>query len=145
MWAKALKNETNYQLIKSDQGVLDGVFLYSGKELGFITDLEGLADKHKIDQTISFLTDKMVEQDGMKIIPLSLHVNGGFNDFISYLNDLEALNYYVSFESLEIRKETNIGRTSTPGRQVEGDTKEGEIIEADTNLNVTLSGFTYWQ
>ncbi|MFH1890818.1 MAG: hypothetical protein ABIJ91_04630 [Candidatus Kuenenbacteria bacterium] len=137
------KMKANYELIKSNQHILDDVFLYSGQELGFITDLEGLAKKHKMEQTISFLTDKMTERDGMNIIPLNLSLNGNFNDFMNYLNDLDALDYYINLELIEMSKEMDVKKISSPKRMIEDDLDES-AEKTSTKLNISLSGLTYW-
>ncbi|MEA3398743.1 MAG: type 4a pilus biogenesis protein PilO [Patescibacteria group bacterium] len=107
---------------------IDQIFINSSRELEFITTLEGLANKNKIQQKI-ILTTKNPEKNILyKKIPLRLSVQGTFVDIMNYLTDIESLKYYLAIKSLMLS-----------GNKQNTRTNPGSIV----NLEITAE--TFWK
>lgn len=77
-----------------------------GSELAIITQLEKLADKHTINQTlnVSFSSNAYT---------FSFLNHGSFSDQIAYLKALEQLPYYVEIKQISWNKQNNSGEKIT--------------------------------
>lgn len=78
-----------------------------GDELIIITELENLALKHNIDQTlnVSFISNAAkIKKPGTEYYELSFLNNAFFENHINYLNDLENLPYYVIIKNIRLEK-----------------------------------------
>lgn len=78
-----------------------------GDELSIITQLENLALKHNIDQTmnVSFVgTEAKIKKPGTEYYELSFLNNAFFENHINYLDDLENLPYYVIIKGIKLEK-----------------------------------------
>lgn len=75
-------------------------FLFkAGDELKLITYLENLALKHNLAQSIS---SSNLDKISNNLISVFLNLNGGYNDALKYLNELEASDYFINIEQLRI-------------------------------------------
>lgn len=101
------------------------IFINRDRDLEFITTLEGLADKHKLNQTISLDTRLYDSKKTYSIIPISLSVTGKFENIIQYLSSLESSSYYIKTTSFAMSK--------------------AESIDNETIINLNLSANTYWK
>ena len=132
-------------LFRSD--TLNGVFLITGEELGFITDLENVASKNNMKQIIDFDNSKYEITQDIKIIPLQLRLNGSLENLISYINSLEKLDYYIEINQIDINTSINKSKRKSSGLTM-GNKKEGEGEiegEEDVELSIKLDGLTYWK
>ncbi len=104
-------------------------YIYEGEELNFIQALEEAARMSGITQTISLNTESATEITLWdKMIPIKIKVSGPFPSVMSWLNEIEHLDYYVIFNSF------NINSTQTAGG----------IMGATGNVNALFSGNVYW-
>ena len=96
----------NFEFISLNTEKLDKVFIYYDEDLQFIQSLEKVAFDNNVKQKIS-LDTKSEEERGDKEcdnVKLELTVNGSFFNIMNYLIDLEAINYYVNVDFLNITK-----------------------------------------
>ncbi len=78
-----------------------------GDELKIITELENLALKYNIDQTLNVSysgSNSKIKKPSTEYYELSFLNNAFFEDHINYLNDLEKLPYYVIIKSVKLEK-----------------------------------------
>lgn len=90
--------------IEPQMAKLDRIFIDKNRQLEFITTLEGIAAANGIIQKINLpplSNSKDVKNDAGKGL-LSLDSNGSFSNIISYLSDIESLNYYINIKSFSM-------------------------------------------
>lgn len=97
-----------------------GAFIEVGSELAVITELESLAAKHKLTQTLkATFTDVKPSPSGRPSTALpyysfSFMTNGTFTDQMNYVRDLEQLPYYLIIDGFDWQKgNTKSGETTT--------------------------------
>ena len=99
-------------------------FLFkSGDELKLITYLENLALKHNLAQSIA---GSNLDKISNNVINISLNLNGGYNDILKYLNELETSDYFMNMEQLQI----------SPVFPRGGDTPSGASLDLNLSLYV---------
>lgn len=74
-------------------------FFRPGDELALITALENIATKNKVIQKIE---NSNLDQKSAGLVRVSLSVNGQYGKTLSYLSDLEKLNYFINIERLQL-------------------------------------------
>lgn len=104
---KKVKEELNRVAPQTE--LLQNLFIFKGQELIFITALEELALKNKIEQEINLdiSQQKEIEKD-YKAIPLRLVLRGSFLEIFKYLLELERLDYYLNINSLHLESISKI-------------------------------------
>ena len=93
--------------IKTEVEKFDQATIKPGDELKIITELENLALKHSVDQTlnVSFSgSSSKIKKPGTEYYELSFLNNAFFENHINYLNDLEKLPYYVIVKNIRLEK-----------------------------------------
>ncbi len=102
--------------------------IMQGEELQFIQALERAANVSGVAQQISLETVNEVELTlWEKEIPLKLHIQGAFPNVMSWLNEVEHLEYYILFDSISISAQRLGGAASPQG-----------------NVNASFVGRTFW-
>jgi len=94
----------NINAIMENSELIEGVFLTSGQELEFITELENLGKKYGIEPEFLLREGEISDSEGIKTIPLSLTVKGNYNDILEYLRALEVKNEYIIIKNLRITR-----------------------------------------
>ncbi len=112
----------NLKKIEPELVNLDQIFINQNRELEFITTLEEIAARNNINQKINLGAINPAGSESFKKTTIQLFTSGSFNDQINYLLNLEALNYYVNINSLEL----------SPGGQLGG-------------INMMIGAETFWQ
>lgn len=99
--------------IEQDVAIYSQAVIKPGLELEFITRLEKLAEKHKIDQQLSaVLADdaknapKLRKQKGRPYYQFSFLNRGSFVDHMAYLRELEQSPFYLIIDRIVFEKET---------------------------------------
>ncbi len=119
-----------YEEVKPVVGKLNNIYLKPNDELAFITKLEDAAQATNVKQNLTLgLQDPKKPANQL---PVQLQINGNLTDFISYLQALEALDYYINIDNLRLSKTGS----STPRGT---DNKMNGLLEA------VLLGLTYYQ
>ena len=96
-------------------------FLFKlGNELKLITFLEDLSAKYNITQTITNSTLDQISTS--RAVNISMNLSGGYKDTLKYIADLEASDYFINIEQMQL--------TPTFGRN-------GEYAPT-TNLSITI-------
>ena len=116
----------NYNALRPQiPALLDAIYLTSGNEIEFITSMETLADKHNVQQTITFndQTGEAVTQNKKKI-PIEIFLNGNYANILMYLKNLEKLNFYLIIESVSLVPRIN---------------------DTSGSVKMLLKGYTFWQ
>jgi Tfp pilus assembly protein PilO len=112
---------------KTDQ--LNNVFIDKKENFQFITNLENLAERNKVSQKIN-LSKFANETDVYETVPVKISAQGAVGNILSYIRDLENLDYYMNIFNLEL---TALGNsTAGPGEQ---------FVK---NANLLISADTYW-
>jgi len=108
--------------------VLDQVFIGQDAGLGFVTALEGVAEKNGVNQKINLLSQSPVDNGFYKMVPLQLSSGGSANQQMNHLVSLETLNYYVNIKSLELSS----GSAAIPVGSPESGSRVNLFVVADT-------------
>jgi Tfp pilus assembly protein PilO len=143
-----VKNKNNLSVVESELGLLEATSLKIGEELNFITDLEKTAARNNIEQKITFNNLEVVEDiDGAKAIPISLYLTGGTREIMSYINDLEKLDYYVNITriSLSANGASSEGKHAGEQTYLDQEENENQTEQPATTLSANLYGLTYWK
>ncbi len=82
---------------------LNRILIGKDKVLEFITELEEVASSQGVEQKINLAAPKNTAKDGYKKTPLQIITNGNFIKQLNYLINLEAMNYYININSLELK------------------------------------------
>ncbi|PIX92638.1 hypothetical protein COZ26_00745 [Candidatus Kuenenbacteria bacterium CG_4_10_14_3_um_filter_39_14] len=135
------ENQKNVQAIKNEIGILQKIWLKNGDELEFITDLENTAEKNNLQQTITFDNTKAIEKNGNKVIPLELQLSGSLENILMHLAQIEAFDYYINFQNIELTKQSGEISKKFPGQAQSGEENE----QTPSALSMRLSGLTYWK
>ncbi len=105
--------------IKSQTEIFKQATVKVGNEIQIITELENLATKHNIDQTLNIsLGGVSTKKAGTTNHPplsqyyeLSFLNNGTFADQVNYLQDLEKLSYYLIIKNVKFENRQNKSNT----------------------------------
>ncbi|MFH1046987.1 MAG: hypothetical protein V1738_01690 [Patescibacteria group bacterium] len=104
--------QTKFDKVKSTS-------IIEGQELNFIKALEHAATISGVEQQINLETVNEVELTlWEREIPLKLRVQGPFPSVMSWLNEIEHLNYYVLFDTISISAQ-RIGGIADPQGKVD--------------------------
>jgi len=139
------ENKRNLKKIMTQLDTLDNVWLKNGDELKFITDLEKIAAKNNLSQTIDFNNKQLKEQVKIKMIPVKITVNGNLIDIMHYINELENLNYYINFSQIDFTRQTKEIKDFANQIESAGQAGQKEKLDKKITLNVKLNGLTYWK
>ncbi len=137
-----IENKKNLKQLGTEINNLDKVWLQTGNELSFITDLENIAKKYNLKQTIIFDNTKMTTLTGstnINKIPIELKISGELNNIMQYINQLEMLDYYISINTIDIHNQKNINKKFPS--QINND----EITPEKNIISMDISGITYWK
>ncbi len=134
---KKVREELNR--ITPQAEVLQSLFIPKGQELVFITTLEELALKNKIEQEINLdlLQQKEIEK-GYKVIPLRLVLKGNFLKILKYLLELERLDYYLNIDSLHLE---SISKTPYRDRLL----SDLYSSSKESQIQAIISLLSYWR
>jgi len=123
----------NYQTVKSQIYLLDDFFINEEESINFVDSLENIADNNNVLQNASLLTENKEIKNFYSIIPIQISVSGSLEDLLSYLKDLENLDYYINIKKLEIMENSmkNISNKNIL-----------ESISSGKNLVITAD--TFW-
>lgn len=102
------KTIKDFEKIKPQEEKLSSIFVKTGQELELITLLEDIANKNQVDLKINLKTTQ--KQQKIPSLTLEIKIEGNYLNTLSYLNDLERLNYYFNVENLQI---STYGQEST--------------------------------
>ncbi len=131
---QSLKRSTEeYRKIKNEINELENIFITKKEELDLITQLETLANETNVEQELNIKENKK-EQDEEKMF-IALNIRGQYTDIIRYLEKVEALDLYISFD--KIRFSNNAQGISRLKNQVSSPTSP--------MVSVILDGYVnYW-
>lgn len=103
--------------IEEDVVVYSQALIKPGLELEFITRLEKLAEKHKIDQELSAILvedgkniPKLRKQKGRAYYQFSFLNRGAFVDHMAYLRELEQSPFYLIIDRIVFEKEITVDK-----------------------------------
>lgn len=88
--------------LKSQFPDLNKLFYQEGDELSLITKLEEFAASNDLEQMISLNPKIEMLADNLKVIAISLKVDGSFINFLNYLQQLKTLNHQLTIENFDI-------------------------------------------
>jgi len=111
---------------------LNQVFINQNRELEFITTLEEVADYSNIMQKINLSDFQGIDNQKYKKMPFQLFAQGSFINQMNYLTYLEALNYYININFLEL----------SPGSAQLASSGE---TSAQGSINMLIIADTYWR
>lgn len=130
---KSGQSNSETELTKTYE-LLDKYLLKKTEILNFIAELEELGQTHHL--TIAINLNEFVESTAPVLEqPISLELTGTYADAISFLQALDAQDYYLNFSAITVGQAS----ASVTGREPEkGTTSQGSI-------RVSLTGTSYWQ
>ena len=104
---------SNYKEIEPSRPRLESIFVATGEELKFITDLEKVAQKHNIAEPdfskIPTKDDPNSKNDVLKKLPLEINLYQDYTEILGFINDLDLLNYYFNASSIMIESSKSKG------------------------------------
>ena len=110
---------------------LDQIFININRELDFITLLESVAVNNGIEQRLNMSVDHAKENNNIyQTQDLIIDANGKFKNIIQYISDLEALNYYITINSININGINKFNNNSET---------------QDNFVKLTINALTYWK
>ncbi|MBI5023169.1 MAG: hypothetical protein HZC05_03365 [Candidatus Magasanikbacteria bacterium] len=86
---------------------LRSLFIKNGEEIGFISYLEGLADKFSIKQKINIARADKTKNRDIDKIDLQIDTQGEFVDLLSYLTALEHSDYLISISEVNLNRDAS--------------------------------------
>ncbi|MCK4554354.1 type 4a pilus biogenesis protein PilO [Candidatus Parcubacteria bacterium] len=123
----------NLKKIEPQLVILDQIFIKQNYELEFITKLEEIADQNNVSQTINLDTAKINKDKSYQTLPLRLSMRGNYKNIMNYLISMEALNYYINIDSMDLSS-ASAKLSATP-----------EVQTTFSNISLTISANTYWK
>lgn len=140
------QNKNNLAIVEGQLAALESAYLKIGGELDFITDLEKIADKNGIEQKIDFNNNEAKEANGARAIPIGLQISGNLKAIMSYINDLEKLDYYINIETVWLSAGNNdFAGVRASAKNYEQPNDGEEPVAAATTVSAKLNGLTYWK
>lgn len=116
------------------------IFINQNRELEFITQLESIANKNNVKQSLNLAPFDPSSNENKNFyakIPISIEASGAFEDIINYIAEIEYLKYYININKIDINssyaKNTQKINLGIPDTQI---TK---------NLTISISATTYWK
>lgn len=91
----------NFNKIKEELPSLESTVLSAGNELELVTSLEDIAFKNDISQKIN-LSPREGKKDFGDKININLNIDGTYQDFLRYLNDIEGMNTMLIMDNVNI-------------------------------------------
>jgi hypothetical protein len=108
--------------------LLKKTFIQEGQELEFIQALEKAAAVSGVSQNINLETVNQKELTlWEKEIPLRITISGPFPGVMSWLNEIEHLDYYVLFDQMTISTDRNT-----------------RTVQEQKNVGANFQGRVYW-
>ncbi len=98
------KSLAQYNNLIDKLPTFENTFYSAGQELTLITELEGLASKHNLNQIIDLSSEKKELSENVLSMGLKLDLSGDFSDIVNYINDLESMKFKISINSLNLQK-----------------------------------------
>lgn len=123
------KLSENLKKIEPQLEKLNLVFISKNRELEFITTLEDIASREKIEQKINLASGQSGGDGAYQKMPLQLFTQGTFKNQMNYLLALETLNYYINIKNLELS-----AAPLPPG-----------AAKQDVNISMMITADTYWK
>lgn len=109
----------HYDELNEQLPTYDEILLTEGQELGLIEELESIAEKYNLTQTLTLDLQKDQFKPNIKRIPFNFHLNGDYNNILRYLSEISNMNYNLTIQNISFKQS--------------GDT-----------LSVDILGHTYW-
>ncbi len=122
----------NLETIEPQISIIDQIYITDDNVLKFITTLEKNASANGVTQKINLNPAKTKEIDGYMKNPLQINTSGSFKNQLNYLLSLEAINYYVNINTLEL----NLGSRRAIS-------EDGQI--SDGRINMQIFADTFWK
>lgn len=117
------------------------IFINQNRELEFITQLENIANKNNIKQTLNltpFNPSINEDKNFYTKIPISIEANGTFNGLINYISEIEYLKYYININKIDIN--SSFSAKNTPKI-----TLDSLGANSNKNFTITINATTYWK
>ncbi|MBT3690398.1 type 4a pilus biogenesis protein PilO [bacterium] len=98
---------------------LEEILLSEGQELELIEQLETIAEKYNLEQTLTLDLQKDEFRPNIIRIPFNFKIDGDFDDLLKYLSEISSINYNLTIQNINIRQN-------------------------NTSLSADILGYTYW-
>lgn len=123
----------NYETAKESEDLLDTIFIKKEDDIDFITSIEDIGSKNNINININFLFESKEVKSFFEIVPLQISAQGSELNLISFLKDLESLNYYINVQKIDLSKKPikNLSNRNTSN-------------EIEDSVNLFISSDTFW-
>ncbi len=133
------KAREDLKQVSSKIEILDKSFVIKNEELKFITTLEELAAKNKLEQNIALnFSQQRNLKPGFNAVPFQLTLRGNFLNILKYLAETEKMDYYFNIESLSLENLVS-QKNRTPSENFSLSTNE------KTSVQALISAESYWK
>jgi Tfp pilus assembly protein PilO len=109
------KSITNIEDVAREARVFERAVIRLGEELRVITELEALAETHRIAQSLDIAFIDLDTKAGLSYFTFSFVNRGEFSDMVKHLRALEQLPYYVFIDTLSWERERSTSRGTADG------------------------------
>ncbi len=119
----------NIEKVEKRMPALEKIYIEQEEALEFVTSLENIAEKNFVEQKIELIpakNDNTVRGEYQES-PLQISATGRYLNVLSYLSDLESMEYYVKVNNTDI--------TNMPVR------KES----SERSVNIKIQASIYWK
>ena len=138
--------------LRDELDELDNGFITKGREVEFITFLEGLGELYNLKQMIQLNEPEVNSQtDFFRSALLTLKIEGDFLDLLGYLTELERSPYYVNVSSITIVKDGSSAVFANGARSLSRVVPEKENNDENVALvfgealSMSITGEVFWQ
>lgn len=130
--------------VKEKMKAVENVFIKQKNHLAFITALEDLGKKYKIDQRPSVDYEKAEKKKLYKEIPVRIRTEGVYKNQLAYLDALKSFDYYLNINS--IKMESMSGGSSYVYDEDLGEVvRLEENLEGDAYVSLFINATSYWE
>ncbi|HNV97368.1 MAG TPA: type 4a pilus biogenesis protein PilO [bacterium] len=136
---QTLNKKSNSEIVKSKSkdfeeriSAIDSNFMKRGDELNLIKILETIATQNGVTQTISPTISKDVSENLFYVMNLKLNITGSFKNVLSYVRNIESLQYYINITSINIVKS-------------EQKLSDDQNLQNLSTVSCTIVAETYWK
>ena len=114
------KSSDDYNTISAELPSYESLFIKQGEELLLVTKLEELADEYNLTQKLDLGLTKTEINENVIQVPFNFIIEGTFDNFLSYLDILYQMPYYLTIQNIDLKQTDN------------------------NKLEIRILGYTYW-
>ncbi len=130
---------TSYRRHEARINLLNRAAMNKSRELEFITALEDIAARYKVQQKIDIGNYQAFPNGAFSQMPLQLQLTGSFKDELKYLQGLERLPVYINIKQMSFSSASApvISNLTAPLAE--------NVVDMEKMVNLIITADTFWQ